>query len=117
MPRELLFSVTKKDFKVTVFRGSGPGGQSRNKTSTAVRIKHPESGATAESQVYKSQDQNKQAAFRKLVESPTFEMWRRKRTAELMGRPTVEQVVDKAMDPRNLKVEGKVDDRWEKLDD
>jgi len=42
--KELLFSLTKKDFKVETFRGSGAGGQHRNKTDSAVRIKHPASG-------------------------------------------------------------------------
>jgi protein subunit release factor B len=44
MGKELIYSLTKKDFIVRTFRGSGPGGQKRNKTSSGVEIVHPSSG-------------------------------------------------------------------------
>jgi len=59
--------LSKKDFKVTTFRSSGPGGQHRNKTDTAVRITHSETGVAAEATDSKSQATNKKVAFRKLV--------------------------------------------------
>ena len=46
--RELLFVVTKNDFEERAIRGSGPGGQHRNKTSTGIRLKHRASGAVGE---------------------------------------------------------------------
>jgi protein subunit release factor B len=72
--KEHLFSVTKNDFEIQHFKGSGPGGQSRNKNSTAVRIKHKESGAIGESQEMKSQYQNKLKAFDRLVNSNLFQI-------------------------------------------
>jgi protein subunit release factor A len=45
MKKELLFSVTKKDFNVDYFSGKGAGGQYRNKHQNCVRLKHIESGA------------------------------------------------------------------------
>ena len=59
--------VTKKDLKITFFKGSGAGGQHRNKNSTACRIVHIPTGLAAESQEYKSQKQNIKAAFDRLA--------------------------------------------------
>lgn len=42
--KELLFSITKKDFSIEWFSGSGAGGQHRNKSSNCCRIKHLVSG-------------------------------------------------------------------------
>lgn len=70
--KELLFSITKKDFIIEPYKGSGNGGQKRNKTMSCVRIKHPESGAEAIGTEYREQRKNKKAAFRRLVESKKF---------------------------------------------
>ena len=73
--RTLLFSLSKdkKDFIVQLFKGSGKGGQKRNKTSNACRIFHPASGAISECQEERSFEQNKQRAFQRLIEKPKFQ--------------------------------------------
>jgi len=38
MSKELLFSLTKKDFRVDTFRAGGKGGQKQNKTNSGVRV-------------------------------------------------------------------------------
>jgi hypothetical protein len=48
------------------FRGSGPGGQNRNKTSTAVRILHEPTGITAQAMESRSLRENKIHALRRL---------------------------------------------------
>lgn len=48
------------------FRGSGPGGQKRNKTSSAVRIVHIPSGIEAVSSESRSQARNREFALRRL---------------------------------------------------
>ena len=68
MSRKLLFSFSRKDFRIDYFRGTGPGGQHRNKKDTAVRITHLESRLSAESQNSRSQSDNKKKAFKKLVD-------------------------------------------------
>ena len=59
--------ATKKDFRIDWFSGSGAGGQHRNKHMNCCRITHIESGLVGSSQEYKSQQQNKKAAFGRLV--------------------------------------------------
>ena len=36
----------EREIEVSVYRSSGPGGQHRNTSDTAVRIHHPPSGVT-----------------------------------------------------------------------
>jgi protein subunit release factor B len=72
--REKILSVTLKDCDVQTKRGSGKGGQNRNKRDTAVRIVHRASGAVGESQDERSQLQNKRRAFRRMVESDRFKV-------------------------------------------
>lgn len=113
--KELLFSLTAKDFKVETFKGSGPGGQHRNKTETAVRITHPESGAVGSAQDSRSQAQNKQSAFKKLVESDKFKKWHKLECARRLGTfVDIEQQVEKEMRSENLKVEVSKDGKWVK---
>ncbi len=62
-----LDGLRKKDFRIQTFKGSGPGGQHRNKVETAVRITHKGTGISAESTDSKSQSQNRSSAFLKLA--------------------------------------------------
>ena len=104
--KSLLFSVTKKDFEMQTFKASGPGGQKRNKTNSAVRLIHRESGAVAEAKDSRSQHQNKLAAFEKLIASDKFQAWLRTETAQRSGAlRDVEERVDRMMRPENLKIE------------
>lgn len=52
--------------RVDLCRGTGPGGQKRNKTSTAVRITHLESGLSAMDDATRSQHVNRAHALAKL---------------------------------------------------
>lgn len=58
---------TPKDFIVTHIRGSGPGGQHRNKVSTGVRIVDKATGLASEATNSRSQEDNKREAFTKLA--------------------------------------------------
>ena len=48
------------------FIGTGPGGQHRNKTKTAVRLRHIPTGMTSAASERRSQSQTKYAALRRL---------------------------------------------------
>lgn len=67
MSKELLFSATKKDFRVDTFCAGGPGGQHQNKTASGVRITHLATGLVGECRESRSQHQNKKIAFRRLA--------------------------------------------------
>ncbi len=52
--------------EVDRYRASGPGGQHRNKTDSAVRLRHKLSGVTAIGEDSRSQSENKHHAVRRL---------------------------------------------------
>src|SRR5213082_1336286 len=52
--------------KVDTYRASGPGGQKRNKTSSAVRIRHAASGLIVIAEESRSQHENRARALRRL---------------------------------------------------
>jgi protein subunit release factor B len=51
---------------VETLRGSGPGGQHRNKTESAVRLRHRETGIVAQASERRSQHQNMEVAAERL---------------------------------------------------
>lgn len=52
-----------KDIKIDEYRGSGAGGQHRNKTSSAIRVTHKPSGIVITCENERSQHQNKAIAL------------------------------------------------------
>jgi hypothetical protein len=52
--------------EVDTYRASGPGGQKRNKTSSAVRLRHAGSGLVVIAEESRSQHENKARALRRL---------------------------------------------------
>src|SRR5437764_3208099 len=51
---------------VDTYRASGPGGQKRNKTSSAVRVRHPPTGLVVIAEESRSQHENRARALRRL---------------------------------------------------
>ena len=110
MSRELLFSVTKKDLKITWFSGKGGGGQYRNKHRNCCRIQHRDSGVIVTGQDERSQKQNLKNAFLRLTRHPDFKNWLRIKTSEVTMdkiefEREVQRAVDEMMKPENLKIE------------
>lgn len=108
--KKLLFSLSHKDFHLEFFIASGPGGQHRNKVATACRIKHFDSGATAEAKEFKSQTQNKEAAFNRLIETKAFKNWHKLEVARrLLNYQSIEKMIEEGvaahMADKNIKFE------------
>lgn len=59
-------SVSEKDLVISFFKASGPGGQKKNKTESAVRIKHLPSGITVTAVESRSRKTNLECAFDRL---------------------------------------------------
>lgn len=76
--RRLVLSVTAKDCREDRFRGSGAGGQHRNKTETGIRWTHEPSGAIGQSCDERSQHQNRRTAWRRMTETKEFQLWLKK---------------------------------------
>lgn len=104
--KKLLFSLYKKDFRIEFFRAGKKGGQKQNKTSSACRITHIESGAVGESRNYRSQLQNKKTALQRLIKSEQFKKWLRLEVAiRAEGYSNLEKKIDEMMKPENLLIE------------
>lgn len=111
--RELLFSVTAADCDWSYTKGTGAGGQKRNKTSSAVHCTHRASGARGYSEASRSQHDNKRDAFVKMCGTPEFKAWHKRETWKRLGvLDQIDRAVEQGMRPENLKLEIRVDDRW-----
>ena len=106
MARQKMVSVTAKDLVWETKRGSGKGGQNRNKRDTAVRVVHPPSGAVGEAQDERGQLDNKRLALKRLANSVKFRQWVSLRHADLVRGETIEQEVARDLSPGDLKPRG-----------
>jgi protein subunit release factor A len=103
--RTKLFSITIADCEVQTFAVGGHGGAGKDTSNSGVRIVHPPSGASGEGRESRSQLQNKRAAFKRMANSTQFREWVRAEARRLEGKQSIEQQVEQALQPHNLKVE------------
>ena len=109
--RKLLFSVTKDDCDWSYTKGTGAGGQKRNKTSSAVHCKHRASGAKGYSEASRSQPENKRDAFVKMVNTEEFKRWHKTETMKRTGlMAAIDQKV--AEELTKIKIEIRIDGKW-----
>lgn len=112
MSRELVFSITSSDFNFTATKGSGKGGQKRNKTSSAVYCTHPPSGSQGYSDETRSQHQNKVSAWKKCISTPKFKNWHKLEIARRTGKELeIKEKVEREL-KYNVKVEVVEDGKW-----
>jgi hypothetical protein len=112
MKKELLFSVTKNDCEWSYTKGTGAGGQKRNKTSSAVHCHHRPSGAHGYSEASRSQLDNKRDAFVKMANTKEFQTWNRMEAMRRLGLlAEIDAKVAREM-AMNTRLEIKIDGKW-----
>lgn len=115
MTKEILFSVSKKDCRFDFYRGSGAGGQKRNKTSNCCRCTHIASGAVGKSEEGRSKDLNTKKAFRRMYDTDVFKKWIHLEVSRITGEEArIQEEVDKSM--KKITVEIQKEGKWEKDD-
>ena len=109
--KKLLFSVTAKDCDWSYTRGTGAGGQKRNKTSSAVHCTHRASRAHGYSEASRSQADNKRDAFVKMTETKEFKTWHRMEVMRQTGKlDELERELQREL--KKVKLEIKIDGKW-----
>ncbi|MEQ8851272.1 peptide chain release factor 2 [Gimesia sp.] len=74
-----------QDVREDTYRASGAGGQHINKTDSAIRLTHLESGVVVQCQNNRSQHKNR-AEARKMLKAKLFQIQQEKRDAELAAK-------------------------------
>lgn len=81
--------------EVDTYRASGPGGQKRNKTSSAVRLRHPPSGLLVIAEESRSQHDNKAKALKRMRQALYLKL-REPVPAEVEQQPLVAAAKNRA---------------------
>lgn len=84
--KQVLVRLTKKDFRIEWFSGSGKGGQYRNKHPNCCRIHHDASGTMAICQEHRDRPSNQRDAFKRLTDDPKFKAWLKLESLRVMGK-------------------------------
>jgi len=74
-PEDVEVNLKPDDYRIDKFNASGPGGQHVNKTESAIRLTHYETGVVVQCQDEKSQHKNLAKALR-VLKSRVYEMKR-----------------------------------------
>jgi protein subunit release factor A len=108
-----LVSVRKSDLRIDFYKGTGCGGQKKNKTSNCCRITHLDSGAVGKSEEGRSQRHNRDIAFKRMANTPIFQLWLKRKSHEAIhNEEQIEAKVEKQMEDSNLRVEHRINGKW-----
>lgn len=119
---DIKLDIKESDIRVDIFRSSGPGGQSVNTTSSAVRVTHLPTGISAQCQNEKSQHHNRDAAMRVLrARLYNLEVQKREaeRQAEYAGKDAIafgSQIRTYTLQPYRLVKDHRTNTEWGDVD-
>ena len=83
-PEDVEINLKSDDYRKDIFHASGPGGQHVNKTASAIRLTHYETGIVVSMQDEKSQHKNLAKALR-ILKSRLFEHFQSREKAKRAG--------------------------------
>lgn len=113
--------IKEEDLEWQFMRASGAGGQSVNKTSSAVRLIHNPSGIVVTSRQEKKQEQNRKIAL-ELLRSQLWEIEEEKRQAKIgearskIGRNMRSEKIRTYNFPQNRVTDHRIQTSWYNLD-
>lgn len=84
--------IPDSEIKIEFYRASGPGGQHRNVTDSAVRIRHLPTGIVVHASENRSQTRNRETAMRRLTDALTkLDRKEKKRIPTRVPRSAIEK--------------------------
>jgi len=121
-PEDIEIDIKPDDYRKDIFHASGPGGQHVNKTASAVRLTHYETGIVVSMQDEKSQHKNLAKALR-ILQARVYELFRQqeheKRASErqsLIGSGDRSQRIRTYNFPENRMTDHRINATLYKLD-
>lgn len=121
-PEDVEIELKREDYREEVFHASGPGGQHVNKTASAIRLTHLETGIVVSIQDEKSQHKNRAKALR-VLKTRLYELRRseeeRRRAQERrtkIGSGDRSEKIRTYNFPQNRVTDHRINQDWYQLD-